>query len=155
MTEHPARRPRSRLPVEKTTVEYLILADSAEALNGKLYLMGGGWDSMSVTDISRPVPMAIACGVNVPWVDTDDMHVLSLAIADQDGKEVAPRLQASFKTGRSPDLERGQPTHVPFAIKAELVFPGAGTYVISATVDDNLEARRKLAFHIRTPEPHV
>lgn len=155
MTEHPARRPRSRIPVEKTTVEYLILADSAEALNGKLYLMGGGWDSVTVTDITRPVPMAIACGVSVPWVETDDAHQLSLAITDQDGKEVAPRLQASFKTGRSPNLERGHPAHVPFAIKAELPFPGAGTYLISATVDDNVETRRKLAFHIRTPEPHV
>lgn len=155
MTEHPARRLRSRIPVERTTVEYLILADSAEALNGKLYLMGGGWDSVTVTDIARPVPIAIACGINVPWSETDNAHELSLAITDQDGKEVAPRLQASFKTGRSPNLERGHPAHVPFAIKAELVFPVAGTYVISATVDDNAETRRKLAFHIRAPDPHV
>lgn len=155
MTEPSARRPRSRIPVERTTVEYLILADSAEALNGKLYLMGGGWDSVTVTDIGRPVPMAIACGVNVPWSETDDAHELSLAITDQDGREVAPRLQASFKTGRSPNLERGHPVHVPFAIKAELQFPDAGTYVISATVDDNAETRRKLAFHLRTAEPHV
>jgi hypothetical protein len=143
------RRRRPGIPVEKTAVEYLILADFAEALGGKLYLMGGGWDSVKVADFSRPVPMSIACGISVPWNATDDEHRLTLAITDQDGVTVAPELQASFKTGRSPQLERGHPAHVPFAIKAELLFPGAGTYVVAATVDGDETSRRKFAFHIR------
>ena len=31
-----------------TSIEWLILADAAEVVGGKLYLMGGGWDRLTV-----------------------------------------------------------------------------------------------------------
>jgi hypothetical protein len=144
-----SRARRARLPVDRTTVEYLVLADAVEALGGKLYMMGGGWDTMHVRNIEQPVPMSIACGILVPWAETDDDHTLTITTEDQDRNQVAPPLTVTFKTGRSANLERGAPTHVPFAIKAEFVLPTLGTYVIRATVDARPEGGRSTAFSVR------
>lgn len=146
----PARsRSRAQPPIERTNVEYLILADAVEALNGKLYMMGGGWDSMLVRDLERPVPLGIACGVVVPWNDTDDEHTLTVGLEDEDRVAVAPALNVTFKTGRSATLERGASTHVPFAIKAEFLLPRLGRYSIRASIDGRPESGRSTVFSAR------
>jgi hypothetical protein len=146
-----ARTPVSRVrsPIPRTEPEYLILADAAEALNGKLYLMGGGWDSIFVRDISQRVAMGIACGVLIPYGETDEEHTLVLSIEDQDGGQVASPLTVKFKTGRPPTLERGAPMHLPFAIKAEYQLSGYGTFVVRATIDNRTDASRTTSFSAR------
>lgn len=146
-------RSARRVPLPRAGVEYLILADAVEALNGKLYLMGGGWDTIVSADISRPLALAMACGVLVPWNETDDDHSVSLRLDDVDGHSIAPPLTIQFKTGRPPTLQRGAVTHVPFAIKAEIQFPAAGEYVVIARVDDRPEGERRLAFFVRERAP--
>jgi hypothetical protein len=148
----PATRRRAKLPLPHAEVEYLILADRVEALNGKLYMMGGGWDTVWGVNIDQPLDISIACGVLVPYNETDDNHALTLAIHDLDGTAVAPPLAASFKTGRPPTLERGASTHVPFAIRAQLKFPAHGEYRIVATVDSRADGARQLAFWVQ-PAP--
>ena len=56
----------------------LLLCDYAEAINGKLYIMGGGWT------ICAPGPrnMAVAIRVLVPWSDTNKQHNLALMLQD-------------------------------------------------------------------------
>jgi hypothetical protein len=149
----PRRQRKSRLPVEHASVEFLFLADHAELLNGKLYVMGGGWDQLNTTNVSVPAKIAIACGVQVPWGETDDDHTLSLAVEDSDGSPVAPVLEVGLKTGRAPQMVRGSAAHVPFAIQAEIEFPGPGTYVVVATVDARPEDGRRLPFHVRQTAP--
>lgn len=65
----PTSRSRaSRLPVAHADVEFLILADRAEVLNGKLYMMGGAWDHVFATNLEGSIPLHIACGVLIPYV---------------------------------------------------------------------------------------
>jgi len=53
-------------------IEWVILADAAEVINNKLYLMGGGWD---VLRIGRPFPtqqqVAFAISIRVEWTETN------------------------------------------------------------------------------------
>jgi hypothetical protein len=142
-------RRRTKLPQEHAHVEYLILADRVEALNGKLYMMGGGWETLFTTTIEQPVSMSIACGVLVPWNETDDDHVLGLSILDLDGNAVAPPLSLRFKTGRPPTLEKGAATHVPFAVQAQFKFAAFGEYRVIATVDDQSDGAHRLPFWIK------
>ena len=58
----------------------IMLADFAQAVNGKLYIMGGGW---SLTG-PAPSPSAIAIKVEVPWNDTNRKHSLKLELLDGD-----------------------------------------------------------------------
>lgn len=138
-----------RLPVQRSEVEYLILADTVEVLNGKLYMMGGGWDALTTPSVETPVPISFACGVSVAWGERDDEHTLQLSIEDLDGIAVEEPLVASFKTGSSPSAERGSAGHVPFGIKGAFTFPNFGTYTIVAVLDGRSEASHKLQFHVR------
>ena len=141
---------RSRkLPVDRSEVEYLILADTVEVLNGKLYMMGGGWDSLTAPNLEAPVPISFACGVSVAWGERDDEHALQLSIEDLDGAPVAEPLLASFKTGSSPLAERGSRGHVPFAVKGAFTFPSYGTYALVAVLDSREDSVRRLQFHVR------
>jgi len=45
---------------DRTQVDYLILADSVEVIDGKLYVTGGGWNGLAVADMSRAVRLSFA-----------------------------------------------------------------------------------------------
>jgi hypothetical protein len=88
----------------------LILCDYAEAINGKLYIMGGGWT------ICPPGPrfMAVAIRINVPWDETNNKHQLNLFLQDAEGNAVSlgePPLpvekNGEFEVGRPPGIPQG------------------------------------------------
>jgi len=88
----------------------LLLCDYAEAINGKLYIMGGGWS------ICAPGPrnMAVAIRVLVPWSDTNKQHNLALMLQDDNGSTVelgdpgrAVRQDGAFEVGRPPGIPAG------------------------------------------------
>lgn len=143
------RATSKRLPTPRTEVEYLLLADHVEALGGKLYLMGGGWDTLWIGDITRSAPLEIACGIQIPYNETDEEHRLTLAMTTPDGVEIAPPVDIRLRAGRAPTLERGAPTHVPFAVRAEFQFPRHGEYVLSAVVNGREESGRRLPFWVK------
>ena len=41
----------------------MLLADVAQAVAGKLYVLGGGWSMMG----SGPTPSALAVKIDIPW----------------------------------------------------------------------------------------
>ena len=121
--------------VDGIEVDFLILADRAEVVNGKLYAMGAAWDRIGVADFSRPMPLSVAVGVLVPWTATNQPHVVTLTLRDQDGLPVDFRVEANFVTGRPPFLT-GEVQRVLLAIPAtSVVLPGPGNYVLAAAVD--------------------
>src|SRR5207247_10829340 len=84
------------------------LADAAQAINGKLYILGGGWSIIG----PDPVPSAIAIKIEVPWDEANKRHKLKLELVEADGRPV----RAPTPTGEKPgqlegDLEVGRPPH--------------------------------------------
>lgn len=128
--------------------DFLILADRAEAINGKLYLMGGGWDGVGVANIDEPVAFSVALAVLVPWHATNQDHMLTLSLQDADSKELM-RVQAGFRTGRPPILEEGADQRVMFALPLALTFPGAGTYFVVGSVGQDEKKARLRVFVTR------
>ena len=99
----------------------LLLADAAEAVNGKLYILGGGWSVMG----PDPAPMAIAIKIEVPWDQGNDVHKLHLRLVDADGQpvlaestdgEVPVVLDADFETGRPAGMKPGTPLDLTMAV---------------------------------------
>src|SRR6266566_147982 len=125
---------------EKPHIEFVMLADHAEAINGKLYMNGGGW-----TDHNRPVvagqapppsAFSIVLSVFVPWGDTNRPIDLSLTVEDDDGNKLVD-MTTKMVVGRSPLLKPGSGQHAPLAINAVQVFPKAGGYrVVVKFADD-------------------
>src|SRR5213594_576499 len=56
----------------------MLLADSAQAVNGKLYILGGGWSIIG----PDPAATAIAIKIDVPWDLANRSHTFRLALLD-------------------------------------------------------------------------
>jgi uncharacterized protein DUF6941 len=102
----------------------LLLADFAEAINGKLYVMGGGW---SIT-APAPGPMALAVKIEVPWNEANKSHELTMQLVDADGQPVVfspeeegkagagVEVKGDFEVGRPPGLMPGTPIDLAMGI---------------------------------------
>ena len=62
----------------------MMLADSAQVADGKLYILGGGW---SITG-PQPFPSAVAIKLNLDWTSESQSHHWELALEDEDGQPV-------------------------------------------------------------------
>ena len=62
----------------------MMLADAAQAAEGKLYILGGGWSVTGPT----PSPSAIALYIQVPWDRTNVEHSFRFDLIDSDGNAV-------------------------------------------------------------------
>lgn len=101
-----------------------MLADSAQEVGGKLYILGGGW---SITG-PDPVPMAIALKLEVPWDRTNERHSLLLELLDEDGtpfmvdgpeehgEKVPLQVTGEFEAGRPPGIKPGTPIDSALAV---------------------------------------
>src|ERR671920_804574 len=96
------------------------LADAAQAIDNKLYLLGGGW---SVTG-PDPTPSALAIALKVPWDEANQPHALRVELLDSDGHPVRLGeleeakglvVESQFEVGRPPGLRPGTPIDLAFA----------------------------------------
>lgn len=125
---------------QKPAIDFLLIADRAEVINGKLYLMGGAWDHITVGDLSQPISFYLALGIVIPWNATNEHHQLRLTVQDADGGGLA-QLDGQFVAGRPPHLTTGSQQRVLFAAGLNVVLPRAGTYEAVAYLNGT-EARR-------------
>lgn len=98
----------------------MLLADNAQAVSGKLYILGGGWS------ITAPgAPSAIALKIEVPWGEANKRHKLTLSLMNSDGHVVQVQgpagpqdfvITSEFEIGRPPGLVQGTPLDAPFAV---------------------------------------
>jgi hypothetical protein len=119
-------------------IEFVITADHAEAINGKLYLQGAGW-----TDIVQPlgpggqpgiVHMGLAVSILIGWNETNRRFPLTLTVTHEDGQELT-RVNAQVEAGRPPGITAGSAIRSVLAIGAEIQFPKPGGYTLRATLD--------------------
>ncbi len=131
-----------------------MLCDYAEEVNGKLYIMGGGWTTIQA---DTPAPLALAVLLTVPWNAANQKHTLNLSMLTEDGEpflpdgvqttrpEGAPEgalMGGDFEVGRPPGAVHGQDFPVPIGVRlGPLVFPQGG-YKFEFTVDGTVIASR-------------
>ncbi|MFW6075461.1 MAG: DUF6941 family protein, partial [Chloroflexota bacterium] len=108
-------------------VEWIMLADSAEVVNNKLYMLGGGWDHLV---LKRQFPtrytLALALAIRVDSGDATSQPRLLLRIEDEEGTQLA-------KVNTRIDAERlsaggTRSRRVQLAFKMPLRFAHEGHY---------------------------
>jgi hypothetical protein len=134
----------------------ILLCDAAEAVNGKLYILGGGW---SVTG-PRPVPSALAIKLDVPWTEANRKIPVLIELLDADGRpfvvedpqgSLQPvKVGMEIEVGRPPGLAPGTPLDatLAFGIPALPLTPGQ-RYAWRLTVDGESKAHWRVAFTTR------
>lgn len=139
--------------IEQISIDYMLLADGAHSVGGKLYVLGGGWDRLYVPTLPGTplVPFALAVGIEVPWNQTNRRFACTLQVTDADNTEIAPALQADIEQGRPPGLRAGTPQRAVLAATFNPTFPGEGRYVIHGSIDG--ERQRSVAFEVHQAPP--
>jgi hypothetical protein len=109
---------------------FLILTDHSEALNGKLYAMGGGWNMLRFPALPQEWGFGIALGLDVPWDETNRRHTLKLHIEDPDGDVLGDEFSLDFETGRPAGSLPGQDQRMVLSLGARTTFNTAGPHAV-------------------------
>lgn len=133
----------------------MMLADAAQAVGGKLYILGGGW---SLTG-PAPTPSAVALRVEVPWDQANTKHSFDVSLLDADGKPViaatpqgeqAIQVGGEFEVGRPPGLIPGTPIDIAMAFNiGALPLPPGSRFTWRLTIDNRTEEDWYLSFSTR------
>lgn len=132
----------------------LLLADSAQVSEGKLFVLGGGLQLIG----PQPQPLSVALIIHVPWDRAEIRHEWMLELLDQDGIPVLHNdrpvtVTGTFQAHRTDGIIAGSPLLVPIAINfsALPVRPG-GRYTWRLAINGTTEETWQLSFSVR-PAP--
>jgi len=129
----------------------MLLADAAQAVSGKLYILGGGWSIIGMP----PAPTAIALKIDVPWGEANRPHDLILSLLDSDNQPVLIEnnpieVRGQFETGRPAGLIAGTDLDVVLAINiGPLPLPAGQRFVWRCSIDGQTRDEWQLVFSTR------
>ena len=132
----------------------LLLCDHAEAVNGKLYINGGGWNLLFA--VGAPVNISLAILIEVPWDEANRRHRLRVDLLTVDGELVemddgnAISIPGEFEVGRPPGIKPGTTLNTPIVVNVAGLKLEAGGYEWRLFIGDEPVARRP--FQV-TPPP--
>src|SRR5437660_1761291 len=117
-----------------------MLADDAAVLDGKLYVFGGGWDSVQVASV--PVTLArvaLALVVRVEYNEALRDLPIQIELLDEDDQRLGPPIQGFLNAGHAPRTRPGTPVFVPQALRFEnlrIEAPGGYRFRVSSEDDE-------------------
>ncbi len=136
----------------------MLLCDSAQVADGKLYVLGGGWSFVG----PDPAPMAIAAKIDVPWTDGESQHHWTLELTDEDGGPVwlptangneALIVSGEFQAYRPEGLRAGTPLDVPLVVNfGPLPLESGKRYQWRFTIDGQSDPEWFVGFSTRSPQ---
>lgn len=131
----------------------MLLADSVQAVGGKLYILGGGWSITGPTAAS-----GLAMHIEVPWDQANLRHPWKLELLDADGNPVLVQerpvaFQGEIEVGRPPGLKPGTPIGVPIAINiGPLPLEPGSRFEWRLSIDGNTDDNWRVTFSTRSAE---
>jgi hypothetical protein len=115
-----------------------MLADGAQVAQGKLYILGGQWDRVIVSQFPAQHPsMAVVLVIKVDYSEAPKTCVLTVELM-LDGEPMGIKTMGQMSIGHAAGLQRGAPQFAPTAIQfnnVQFEKPGRYEWVISADTD--------------------
>ena len=137
----------------------MMLADAAQAVNGKLYILGGGWSLIG----PDPTVSAIALKIEVDWNDANRRHQFHLELLDADGQAVrlptpegeqTVEVRGDFEVGRPAGLIPGTPLDAAIAINiGPLPLTPGRRFVWRVTINGHTTPEWEVGFTTRPALP--
>ena len=128
----------------------LLLAESAQVADGKLFILGGGISVVPPT----PAPLAIAAKIDVPWDRADVLHDWKLELLDADGmpvllSDMPVLVQGQFQVSRGEGVQPGSPLPMPLAVNfSGLTLPAGLRFSWRLVIDNDTEPDWQVAFTV-------
>jgi hypothetical protein len=138
------------------TVDVALLADAVQAVRGKLFVLGGGWDTLWVRAFpARHSSMAIGLRLRVPSSWGAEMLKLSVELQDADG---APLLAQPLSHQVRLPTNPHSPAATDFGVIRSftfnnLLFVREGSYSFVISVDDEPVSRLRFTVRARPGDP--
>ncbi len=132
-----------------TTIDYLIVANHAEVVNGLLYLSGGGFTDVyqPATEVSSSIThFCAALSIRIPKDTAHQRHMFTVRLENQAGTETLGSSEASFSVNKPPDAEDIE-QHVVAVTQFNVIFPSPGFYRVVATANGENESYWKFRVH--------
>jgi hypothetical protein len=138
----------------------MLLADAAQAVGGKLYILGGGWTICG----PAPTQMAVAIKLEIPVDQTDRAHDWSLTLLDGsgervlletlDGRRLPVEISGKFEATLLPDLPPEMPLDLPIAVTVgPLPLQPGSHFVWQLSIDGQASEEWQLSFWTRPTAP--
>ena len=111
-------------------IDFAFLADSAETVNGKIYVLGGGIDTIWAKQVPSTYPkVSFVLRILFDIAEIGRKHKLEIQIMDEDGKTIATIGGDLEIQGKSPDFPKGWRQGLVTVLNfVNLKFPNFGTY---------------------------
>ncbi|MEN8040581.1 MAG: hypothetical protein ABFR95_03670 [Actinomycetota bacterium] len=120
-----------------------MLADAAQVQSGKLFVLGGGFDTISVRElpaVHRNLSLVMVAEVG-PEDRQRDLE-LHISLVDEDGQSLGVEAKGMLRVGAPPNLPPGSPSVVPIVSPFHnITFPDAKGYAFVVSLDDEELAR--------------
>jgi len=120
-----------------------MLADAAQVQGGKLFVLGGGFDTISAR--SLPVVHRALSVALVAEVGPDERHrdlEITIVLIDEDGNEMGVEAKGKLRVGAPPNLPPGSSSIVPIVSPFyNIRFPEAKGYAFVVTFEEEELAR--------------
>lgn len=135
------------------TVDVALLADSVQAVRGKLFVLGGGWDTLWVQGFpARHPSLAIGLRLRVPVSFNAEKLKLAVELQNEDGKSLLPR-PLGYDV-RLPGSGRRVAEATDFGLVRSftfnnLLFEKEGPYSFVISVDDSPVSRLRFTVRAR------
>jgi len=138
------------------TVDVALLADAVQAVRGKLFILGGGWDTLWVRAFpARHPSLAIGLRLRVPSSWGEEFLKVSVELQDADGGSMLP--QPLAHSVRLPTHGQSSATTDFGLIRSftfnNLVFRKEGSYSFVISVDDEPVSRLRFSVKARPADP--
>jgi hypothetical protein len=132
---------------EPSSIEFLFIADHAEAQNGKLSVIGGCWTDHTRTLDTNGAPsvshFGIAASVYIPWNQRRNPPSATITVENEDATEQL--FQVEIQTAavdETQGLPEGSDQHAVFAINANFTFPATGGWRVIGDLKNGSPVRR-------------
>ena len=120
-----------------------LIADSAQVQSGKLFVLGGGFDTISVRELPGRIKN-ISLVMVAELGDEERRRDLELAISliDEDGAAVGVNAKGVLRVADSPELPPGSPSIVPMVTSFhDIILPEEKGYAFIISLDGSELAR--------------
>ncbi len=132
-----------------------MLADSAQVHAGKLFVIGGGFDTIrtrSVPAVHKALAVVMVIEVNPGERETN--LSIEVTLMDEDMQSLGPRASGTLRVGDAPSHRPGQASIVPLAIPFfDLRFPREQGYVFRVSHQDEELTRIPFSVLVVPPKP--
>ena len=116
-------------------IEFLVLADSAQVANGKLFILGGGWGVWRSQHFPLQIQIGLALNILINGNELGGKYQLAVTIKDEANIQIVPEIKAEMVAGRTTEeFPTGTVHKLPVAFNLGLLVSHPGKYTIQATM---------------------